>query len=155
MTPVLRRIGRVVDSRGRISSQAYRRFTVRAILYGAGLLCLGIWLAALGARMPAMIVALGLPVLGIVMLAATARRLHDRDRTAGWLMAWVGVQALGFAPLDRLADSEPVLVIALLLAMLGFSAWFVIETLLREGTPGPNRFGPPAAREGRGRRPEV
>lgn len=140
----LRRFGRAFDPRGRMSARAYRHLTVRAILYGAGLLCLGIWLAALGARPLAIAVVASLPVLSLVILAATARRLHDRGRSAGWLAAWVGVQALGFAPLERWADTEPALVIVLMLAMLGFSAWFVIETLLRAGNPDSNRFGPPS-----------
>lgn len=139
----IRRIGSAFDPRGRMSARAYRHLTVRTILYGAGLLCLGIWLAALGARAPALVVVAALPVLGLVMLAATARRLHDRGRSAGWLVAWGVVQALGFAPLERWVDTEPALVTVILLAMLGFSAWFVVETLLRAGSPRPNRFGPP------------
>jgi uncharacterized membrane protein YhaH (DUF805 family) len=127
-----------------MSADAYRRLTVRTILYGACLLCLGIWLAANGARMPAMAVAALLPVLGIALLSATIRRLHDRDRSAGWLIVWGVVQALGFTPLEALAETRPALVVALLLGMLGFSAWFVVETLLRGGDPGPNRFGPPS-----------
>lgn len=137
-----RRIGSAFDPRGRMSARAYRSFTVRMILYGAGLLCLGISLAALGARAPAVGVVAILPVLGLVMLAVTARRLHDRGRSAGWLVAWCVVQALGFAPLDRWVDAEPALVLVVMLAILGFSAWFVVETLLRAGNSGRNRFGP-------------
>ncbi|SFG97074.1 DUF805 domain-containing protein [Methylobacterium gossipiicola] len=139
----LRRVGHALDPRGRMSARAYRAFVVRGLLYGAGLLCLAIWLAASSARGPAIAVVTALPILGLVVLAATARRLHDRDRSAGWLVAWGFVQALGFAPLERWVDTRPILVLNALLAMLGFSAWFVVETLLRAGTPGPNRFGPP------------
>jgi uncharacterized membrane protein YhaH (DUF805 family) len=138
----IRRIGQAFDPRGRMSAPTYRHFTVRAILYGAVLLCLAIWLAALGARASSIAVVAALGVLGLVALAATARRLHDRGRSAGWLVAWGVVQALGFAPLDRWADTEPALVLVVLMAMVGFSAWFVIETLLRAGESRSNRFGP-------------
>ncbi|WP_244031231.1 DUF805 domain-containing protein [Methylobacterium sp. J-090] len=129
------------DPRGRMSAGAYRRFIVRTILSGAVLLCLGIWLGSLGARWAAILTIAALPAVGLVALAATARRLHDRDRSAGWLAVWVLAQALGFAPLDRFVDTQPLPVIGLLLAMLGYSVWFFLETVLRRGTPGPNRFG--------------
>ncbi|KQU00017.1 hypothetical protein ASG60_19735 [Methylobacterium sp. Leaf469] len=136
-------LARAFDPRGRMSAGAYRRVFVRTILYGAGLLCFAIWLAGLGGRAAAILTAATLPVVGLAMLAATARRLHDRDRSAGWLVPWGLAQAVGFAPLDRMVDTAPLLVIALLLAMLGFSAWFIVETLMRRGSSGANRFGPP------------
>ena len=139
-------LGRAFDPRGRMSVAAYRRFVVRTILTGAVLLCLAIWLAALGARWPAILTVAALPAIGLMALAATARRLHDRDRSAGWLAVWVLAQALGFAPLDRFVETDPLPVIGLLLAMLAYSVWFFLETVLRRGTPGPNRFG--AAEDG-------
>jgi len=136
------RAAHAFDPRGRMSASAYRRFLVRTVLWSAVLFCLGIWLGSLGARWLALLAMAGILPVGVASLAATARRLHDRDRSAGWLAAWVTVQALGFAPLERYAETEPALVVVAVLAMLGFSVWFFLETVLRGGTPGRNRFGP-------------
>lgn len=70
------------------------------------------------------------------------RRLHDRDRTGWWLAPYGLVEALSLLPLERYVESDPGPILAIVLAMLGFSLWFVIETMVRPGLPGPNRFGP-------------
>ncbi|MBY0256081.1 DUF805 domain-containing protein [Methylobacterium sp.] len=132
----------LVDPRGRLSAPAYRHRVIRLLLAFFGLLCAAIWLAGLGLRWPALLVFGAQVPLAGAALAQTARRLHDRDRTGWWLAPYGVVEALGVLPLERWVDRYPGAVIGLVLAMLGFSAWFLIETLLRPGTPGPNRFGP-------------
>lgn len=139
------RWGRLVapfDPRGRLSAAAYRRMVVRALLAAVCLLCLSIWLGALGFRAGAIAIFAG--NLGVVLhvLAATARRLHDRDRSAAWLAVYGLVDAASFAPIEDAAEHYPLAVIAAVATIFGFSAWFFVETLLRAGVPGPNRFGP-------------
>lgn len=130
------------DPRGRLSAGAYRRILVRALLTGACLLCLAIWVGALGFRAGAILVFAG--NLGVVLhlLAATARRLHDRDRTAAWIVAYCVIEAVSVAPIEDAAERYPLTVIAAVGTILGFSVWFFLETVVWPGVPRPNRFGP-------------
>lgn len=140
--PPLGRLATPFDPRGRLSARAYRRIVVRACLNAAGLLCLAIWLGALGFRAGAILVFAGNLGVAAHVLAATARRLHDRDRSAVWLAAFCTIEAASFAPIEDAADRYPVAVIVAVAAALGFSVWFFVETFVRAGTPGSGRYGP-------------
>lgn len=131
------------DPRGRVSAPAYRREMMRALIVGIVLLCLAVWLAGRGWRSAAIaVMATTLPV-ALVVLARTTGRLRDRDRTPWWLAVYALFYGLSFTPIESLADAYPVATIAVALATVAFFTWFFIETWLRIGTPGPNRFGPP------------
>lgn len=130
------------DPRGRLSRRAYGRIFVRLMLVTVGLICLAIVLAAQGWREAAFAAVAAIVGVWLSSLAQTARRLHDRDRTAWWLAASVVLSVLSFVPVEKAADTYPVAVIAYTLVTFVFSVWFLIETLGRRGTSGPNRFGP-------------
>ncbi|KQP42880.1 hypothetical protein ASF49_03410 [Methylobacterium sp. Leaf104] len=142
MTPRLRAALALYDPRGRLAAPAYRQRLIRTLLLGFGLLCLGIWLASLGLRWAGFLAVAGiLPVLAALAIQ-TIRRLHDRNRSGLWLAAYAVAEAVSVLPLERAVDTHPLPVIALVLAMLGFLVWFFVETVVRSGSPGANRYGP-------------
>jgi uncharacterized membrane protein YhaH (DUF805 family) len=80
-------------------------------------------------------------IFGIWFLAATTiKRLHDRDKSGWWIVAFFIAPALLDAIADRLEDSNAV--VALLLVSVSLNLWGFFELMLRKGTSGPNRFGP-------------
>jgi uncharacterized membrane protein YhaH (DUF805 family) len=86
-----------------------------------------------------------------VNLAVTAKRLHDRDRSAWWAVAVFAVNRLSYVyyglffglsfGVDLSIAAELLLVMsAITLSLL--QTWVVIELSFLSGTDGPNRFGP-------------
>lgn len=130
------------DPRGRVSRRAYGRVIVRAMLAFAILLCLSVWLGSQGLRIAAMLAFGSNLFVVLALLIQTVGRLHDRDRSAWWLALYGGVYVTSFLPIEDAVERNPEEVVACLVAMAGFSIWFFVETFLRRGTPGPNRFGP-------------
>ncbi|GLS50642.1 hypothetical protein GCM10007885_34960 [Methylobacterium gnaphalii] len=129
------------DTRGRLSRRAYGRRVVRLGLLAAALACLSVALAAQGWRAAGLAAAGGVVLLLLAGLAQTVRRLHDRGRTGLWLALPLMQTALGFLPIEDLADTYPVAVLTYALASLAAGLWFLIETLGRRGVPGPHRYG--------------
>ena len=80
-----------------------------------------------------------LPIL-VSCFAICVRRLHDRDKSAWWLLVFVVGPLLlqGAGSLNTL-DSGPV--VALMVASLVLSLWGFIELGCMPGTSGPNRYG--------------
>jgi uncharacterized membrane protein YhaH (DUF805 family) len=81
----------------------------------------------------------------LAALANSARRLHDRGKSAWWLLLFVGVPAL-LSALGELmsaggeADAAgPAGLMALI--SLPFSIWGLVEMGFLKGKAGPNRFG--------------
>ena len=141
MSKELCRAWALFDPSGRLSAPAYRGLLMRMIVLGFGLLCLGIWLAALSLRWSGILVAAGtLPVI-LATSIQTVRRLHDRNRSGWWLGAYILAEATSLLPLEGVVDSYPIPVIGLVLAMLGFFVWFFLETVFRSGSPEANRYG--------------
>lgn len=130
------------DPRRRVSRSAYLRFCLRMVVVAVALLCGTIWLGAQGWREVAIVVFAANALAAAAVLARTAGRLRDRDRSPWWLAAYLVVYLASFAPIEDLADAYPVETLATALAVAAFFAWFFIETMLRAGTPGPNRHGP-------------
>lgn len=131
-----------LDPRGRLSRRAYGRLFIRLSLLTVLLLCLTIWVAVQGWRDAAFAVAGCAVLLWIASFALAVRRLHDRDRTGWWLAIYLILAGFSLLPVEKAADAHPVLVTAYALGSLGFSLWFLVETLGRRGTAGPNRYGP-------------
>ena len=131
------------DPRPRVSARLYRRDVLRAMLAVAGLVCLAVWLGGQGWRLAAIAVVAATVPVSLFVLARTAGRLRDRGRTPWWLAVCGVVYGLSFAPIEDLADTYPVETLVTAVAIIGFFAWFFVETWLRAGTSGPNRFGPP------------
>lgn len=85
----------------------------------------------------------GTPILifGIWFLAATTiKRLHDRNKSGWWIIAFFVAPALLNGIADALDDSNAE--VALLLVSVSLNLWGCFELLFRKGTSGPNRFGP-------------
>ena len=83
--------------------------------------------------------------VGVAAVANGARRLHDRGKSAWWLVIFVGIPGL-LSGLGQAmsagggADADgPAAMMALL--SLPFSIWGLVEMGFLKGTAGPNRFG--------------
>ena len=75
-----------------------------------------------------------------IYLAIVVKRLHDRDKSAWWLLAYFVLPGLYKQFEDRLPDSYWVLPLALASALLTLCVF--VETGFLRGTIGSNRFGP-------------
>jgi uncharacterized membrane protein YhaH (DUF805 family) len=84
--------------------------------------------------------AVGTPLFLWVYVAASIKRLHDRDKSAWWVVPFFVVPGLFHQFEDRLGDSYPALFLSLIVSAVWL--WGVIEIFLLRGTKGPNRFGP-------------
>ena len=100
-----------------------------------------------GIKLPSMIMQI---LLVLLLAAAVARRLHDRDRTALWGLMPLPFMAIGMANMDSafaLASGQgpPTGFQALLIAtspLYWIALIALVVMLAGEGTKGPNRFGP-------------
>jgi uncharacterized membrane protein YhaH (DUF805 family) len=121
------------------------------------------WLTAIaiyGAILVSALLAMGLsgilPFLGILFLpvfalsivaslANATRRLHDRNKSAWWLLLFVGVPAILLAPGEaaRMTPGSESAGFAGLCALISlpFSIWGFVEMGCLRGTTGANRFG--------------
>jgi uncharacterized membrane protein YhaH (DUF805 family) len=81
-------------------------------------------------------------VVGIwIMAATTIKRLHDRNKSGWWIVAFFIAPAMLGSLADRL-DDESYVAVAVALVAFGFYAWGFVELPFFKGTRGPNRFGP-------------
>jgi uncharacterized membrane protein YhaH (DUF805 family) len=96
-----------------------------------------------------------LPVYLWAILANGARRLHDRGKSAWWLLLFLGLPTLLSIPAELVryshdADAQA-LGLILLLPALPFYIWGFVVMACLKGTTGPNKFGDdplqPAAQE--------
>jgi uncharacterized membrane protein YhaH (DUF805 family) len=78
-----------------------------------------------------------IPLLWIAF-AIGAKRLHDRDKSAWWLLLFYILPSI----LSNVADSTSGLGILLWLISTALSIWAFVELGCLRGTVGPNRFGP-------------
>jgi uncharacterized membrane protein YhaH (DUF805 family) len=101
----------------------------------------GVWLATLGFRFGGFIAVSGILAAWIASLAQLVRRLHDRNRSGYWLAALLLSTFISYG-LEVYGKTFPYLIPITVVVLLPFSLWFTIETLFRNGTAGPNRYGP-------------
>jgi uncharacterized membrane protein YhaH (DUF805 family) len=115
------------------------------------------WLTALalyGLMVVALLLAFIVPVVGgvvgvtavvaflVAVLALAARRLHDRGKSAWWLLIMY-VPLVVLSGLGQVASiSSPEAGAGFALLSLPFSVWILVELGCLRGTVGPNRFGP-------------
>jgi uncharacterized membrane protein YhaH (DUF805 family) len=76
------------------------------------------------------------PFLWIALAVAT-KRLHDRGRSAWWLLPFYVLPSI----LERAGSRAGSLEIVLLLASLALTIWAVVELGFRRGAAGPNAYG--------------
>jgi uncharacterized membrane protein YhaH (DUF805 family) len=107
-------------------------------------------------------------ILGVVLyiglfvawLAVTTKRLHDRDKSAVWILVFIVAPLVinvyvfstmfstmatshGFDPQQMMAtmNANPILIVARLVAAV-LSIWGFVELYCLRGTAGDNRYGP-------------
>ena len=83
--------------------------------------------------------AIGTPLFLWVYLATSIKRLHDRNKSAWWMIPFFLVPALSEQFGGRLPDSHAVLTVSLIASALWL--WGLVEMGWLKGTAGPNRFG--------------
>ena len=76
-----------------------------------------------------------------LLAATTIRRLHDRNKSGWWIVAFIIAPPLLRNIADRF-DALSAAAVILSLAAMTLTAWGFVELLLLRGTSGPNRFGP-------------
>jgi uncharacterized membrane protein YhaH (DUF805 family) len=72
-------------------------------------------------------------------LAIGAKRLHDRDKSAWWLVVFYAMPGILSTAGNRMED---VGFIILHVISFGISVWAFVELGCLRGTVGPNRYGP-------------
>ena len=130
---------------GRTSRAAYWRSL--AIFSVAGLFAAVILLTAAGLAAPLFILMVVLVFIPWLMwgFAIHTERLHDRGKSAWWLLVFYGLPAgLGhLANAVWVAGAAGTLLQYLLaLAAFALSVWGFVEIGCLRGTAGPNRYGP-------------
>jgi uncharacterized membrane protein YhaH (DUF805 family) len=73
-------------------------------------------------------------------LAASIKRLHDRNKSGWWMLPFFAAPGLYSHFEDRLGDSYTVAFVGL--AVFIVFIWGYVEMCFLKGTSGPNRFGP-------------
>jgi uncharacterized membrane protein YhaH (DUF805 family) len=119
-------------------------------------LCIGFILAAwfAGALLEAVLrVGLSFGAWGLVLaafaavfvfMATATRRLHDRNKSAWWLLLFVGVPGVGRVIaelLEERPESKAAALAIFLIVVLPLGVWAIVELGILRGTRGPNRYG--------------
>ncbi|WP_213739317.1 DUF805 domain-containing protein [Bradyrhizobium sp. dw_411] len=85
-------------------------------------------------------------VIGVWFIAATTvKRLHDRNKSGWWILAFLVAPGLLGNIVDRIDEESYVataLALSLAYAAFGLKAWGIVELMFLKGTDEPNRFGP-------------
>jgi len=141
------KIARLFSFKGRIKRLSYWIVQVTCIASIIAAWTVGDLLAALtrvGLSFGAWGLVFGLVIGLFVSLAASTRRLHDRDKSAWWLLLFVGIPWVGrvFAILlgqqPELRDAARGIA---LITVVPLSVWAFVELGVLRGTRGPNRYG--------------
>ena len=83
--------------------------------------------------------AIGTPLFLWIYLAISIKRLHDRNKSAWWMLLFFVFPGLFDQFSDRLGDSYPVIFVGLVSFV--FCVWGFIELCFLRGTKGTNRYG--------------
>jgi uncharacterized membrane protein YhaH (DUF805 family) len=96
-------------------------------------------LASADYLIPLSFYAIGTPLFLWVYLATSIKRLHDRNKSAWWMIPFFVIPGLFDQFDDRLPNSYPVLALSLAASTLWL--WGLVEMCVVKGTTGPNRYG--------------
>jgi uncharacterized membrane protein YhaH (DUF805 family) len=116
-----------------------------------GLVFVSALVATMATRIPILGILVALLLFAVILgavvagLANSARRLHDRGKSAWWLLVFQGVPGLlsALRVLVSAGGGADAAGPAALLALIGlpFWIWAFVELGCLRGTTGPNRFG--------------
>ena len=84
-------------------------------------------------------------LMSFASLAVAIKRLHDRDKSAWWLLLFFLVPSILYTiayHTDRTSTGAVEVRLILGLACLSIIIWFLVELGFLRGTAGPNRYGP-------------
>jgi uncharacterized membrane protein YhaH (DUF805 family) len=73
-----------------------------------------------------------------IVLATGVKRLHDRNKSAWWLLLFYLLPGV----LQGIGETAGDLGIVLMIAGIAISIWALVEVGFLRGTVGPNRYGP-------------
>ena len=132
---------------GRINRAKY---WVWILIYVVASLILGIVGHAAGPQINAILQVLFGIVGLIVSLAVAAKRLHDRNKSAAWLLVFMVLPlllgaagiVLYFVGMFGSGGSAITVGIVLIVAAIAVAIWSFVELGCLRGTVGANRFGP-------------
>ena len=138
------RLKSLFSFQGRASRLTYWRLQL-AIAFMITIVWVVTIFVAMGAGDIAFIpLALLAPVL-FIGLALAVRRLHDRDKSAWWLVPFWLAPFACFATAQLLTEQTGeggIAAAGAVLAGLALDLWALVELGFRRGSTGPNRFGP-------------
>jgi len=135
------RLRDLIRFRGRLGRLAYWRSWALLLILGSVTLAVGysaiIAIGPFGAVLLAPIIPLLVGTAGIAV-----RRLHDRNKSAWWILPFVVLPVLASGWVREGAPSGSQLVTLLVaLASLVLNIWGLVEIGFLRGTQGPNRYG--------------
>src|SRR5262245_431407 len=122
---------------GRLNRLPYWLTSIAILVLTIVLVAVLFTIMDLGVRLFVILGVLYIPLLWIAFSLA-AKRLHDRDKSAWWLLVFYVLPS----SLSNLGDPASGVGILLLLAGAALSIWALVELGCLRGTVGPNRFGP-------------
>ena len=133
---------------GRASRLSYWTISLLCILFVAGAWFVGLLLDDLiptGLTFSDLGLVLGLVAAAAVGLAVTVRRLHDRGKSAWWLLIFVAIPTGARLVAEHLMDDGPnsrtIALGVLFIVVLPLSLWAFVDLGTIRGSPGPNRYG--------------
>jgi uncharacterized membrane protein YhaH (DUF805 family) len=122
---------------GRVNRKPYWLTSIAILLLIFILVVILFSLMDVGVSMFVVLGLLYIPLLWIAF-ALGAKRLHDRNKSAWWLLLFYVLPSI----LSNLADQSSGLGLLLLLISTAISIWAFVELGCLRGTIGANRFGP-------------
>jgi uncharacterized membrane protein YhaH (DUF805 family) len=128
---------------GRTSRVGYWRYQIGSMLVCAVLILLTVILSNTGG--PSVLPFVLIIPLVLALLLIAVRRLHDRNRSAWWLLPFVfGPFSILVAANYFIKQGGGAVLVALPLSLLAMALnlWGWIEMGFLAGTRGPNRYGP-------------
>jgi len=140
------KIAKLFTVRGRAGRVTYWKISLLALLIMAVGWCGGLLLAIVsGVEALSAVAIIGFLLAVPISLAIAIRRLHDRNKSAWWLLIFSVLPAGAQLAAGSLRNSPdpplPLVSFALALAGLATSLWALVELGFLRGTPGPNRYG--------------
>jgi uncharacterized membrane protein YhaH (DUF805 family) len=125
---------------GRINRLPYWIGSLLLVAVSMVLVFIALGSLATGPGFSAAVVIVALLAVALIWpgLAIAAKRLHDRNKSAWWLLVFYVLPGV----LNSIGQGLGDLVVVFSLAGAAISIWALIELGFLRGTPGPNDYGP-------------